>query len=133
MSHLSQDLRFALRQLGRQPAFTLFAVLTLALGIGANTAIFSVINTVLLKPLPYRDPDRIVMLWTDNPAMNLGIHELPPTPPDLLEWRAQAKSFEQIAGLSDEDLEKIDQALNLKGRVQRDDWVGQARALAGVA
>lgn len=98
MNNLLFDLRFAARQLIRQPAFTLFAVLTLALGIGANTAIFSVINTVLLKPLPYRDPDRIVMLWTDNPSMKLGFPELPPTPPDLLEWREQAKSFEQIAG-----------------------------------
>ena len=91
------DLRFAFRQLLKNPGFTAVAVLTLALGIGANTAIFSVVNAVLLKALPYREPDRIVMLWTDNPSFNLGLHELPPAPPDLLDWRSQAHSFEQIA------------------------------------
>jgi putative ABC transport system permease protein len=91
------DLRFAVRMLLKNPGFTAVAVLTLALGVGANTAIFSVVNAVLLKPLPYRQPQRIVMLWADNPSMNLGFHELPPTPPDFLEWRREAKSFEQIA------------------------------------
>jgi len=91
------DLKFAFRQLLKNPGFTAVAVLTLALGIGANTAIFSVVNAVLLKALPYREPERIVMLWTDNPSLNLGFHELPPTPPDLLDWRNQAQSFEQIA------------------------------------
>jgi putative ABC transport system permease protein len=92
-----QDLRYGVRMLLRNPGFTTIAVLTLALGIGANTAIFSVVNAVLLKALPFHDPDRIVMLWTDNPAINLGIHELPPSPVDLIEWRRDAKSFEQIA------------------------------------
>ena len=91
------DLKFAFRQLLKNPGFTAVAVLTLALGIGANTGIFSVIDAVLLTALPYREPDRIVMLWTDNPSLNLGFHELPPAPPDLLDWRSQARSFEQIA------------------------------------
>jgi putative ABC transport system permease protein len=95
----AQDIRFGLRTLRKNPGFTAAAVLMLAFGIGANTAVFSVINTVLLKPLPYRKAARIVMVWTDNPSLNLSFHELPPTPPDLIEWREQARSFEQIAGI----------------------------------
>jgi putative ABC transport system permease protein len=88
---------FALRQLLKNPGFTAVAVLTLALGIGANTAIFSLLNAVVLKALPYTQPDRLVMVWTDNASMNIGFHELPPSPPDIAEWRNQAHSFEQIA------------------------------------
>jgi len=94
-----QDVRFGLRMLRKNPGFTAVAVLTLALGIGANTAIFSVISAVLLKPLPYHDPGRIVMFWTDNQALNLGWHDLPPEAVDLPEWRGQAGSFEEIAGM----------------------------------
>ena len=79
------DFKFAFRQLVRNPGFTAAALLTRALGIGANTAIFSVVNAVLLKALPYHEPDRMMMLWTDNPSGNLGMHELPPAPPDLLD------------------------------------------------
>ena len=95
-----QDLRFALRQLLKNPGFTAVAVLTLSLGIGANTAIFSLVNAVLLKPLPYHEPDRVMVVWADNPAFNLGIHELPPSQRDLLDWRQRAKTFEQVAGIS---------------------------------
>lgn len=64
MSDLRQNLRQALRSLARRPAFVAVVVLTLALGIGANSAIFSVINAVLLKPLPYREPDRLALIWS---------------------------------------------------------------------
>jgi len=97
IADLWQDLRFGARMLMKRPGFTSIAVMTLALGVGANTAIFSVVNGVLLRPLAFHDPDRLFMLWTDSPAWQLGFHEIPATPADLPEWRASATSFEQLA------------------------------------
>ena len=95
MKSFRQDLQFGLRMLRKQPGFTLLATLTLALGIGANTAIFSVVNGVLLKPLPYPDPDRLVMLWERNPQTGMA-QELV-TPPDFDDWQAQQSVFEHLA------------------------------------
>ncbi|MGH9840045.1 MAG: ADOP family duplicated permease [Blastocatellia bacterium] len=97
LERLGQDLRFGLRMLRKNPGFSLVAILTLALGIGANTAIFSVVNAVLLKALPYADPQRLVVLWTDNPKLQLGFHEVPPANADIPEWRTRTQSFEWLA------------------------------------
>src|SRR5437899_23007 len=83
------DLRYAFRMLLRNPGFTTVAVLTLALGIGANTAIYSVINGVLFKPLAYREPEHIVTI------LHQGMY--PVAPADFLDWRAQSQSFERLA------------------------------------
>src|SRR5262245_25601290 len=90
-----QDVRYALRGLRRAPAFAAVAVLTLALGIGANTAIFSVINTALLRPLPYADGSRLAFLWNTRS----GVAE-PLGPGRMLDFRTQATSFSGFAGLS---------------------------------
>src|SRR5207245_221850 len=89
------DLKFAFRQLLKNPGFTAVAVLTLALGIGANTAIFSVVNAVLLRPLPFREPDRLVTVWERDPKQ--GYEQNLATTGTFLDWRAQNQSFEGMA------------------------------------
>ena len=100
VSMLSQDLRYALRTLIRWPGFTAVVVLTLALGIGANAAIFSVVNAVLLRPLPYTNPDRLVYLFgspTDGDSAKVGTSS---SYPDYVDFRTRARSFSQLAALS---------------------------------
>jgi predicted permease len=94
MQSLPRDLRYALRQLRTSPGFTLTAILTLALGVGANTAIFSVVYGLLLQSLPFRDAARLVNILEVHPQVAGGIVA---TYPDYQDWRAQQKSFEQIA------------------------------------
>ena len=81
------DLRFAFRQLLKNPGVTAVAVLTLALGIGANTAIFSVVNAVLLKPLPFRQPQELVYVWENE--LGRGIPQSTVSYPDYVDWRSQ--------------------------------------------
>ena len=95
MSGLWQDVRYGARMLLKQPGFTLVAILTLGLGIGANTAIFSVVNAVLLRPLPYKDSARLVMVW-NNGAEAAGGDRTPLAIADLQDWRSQNRSFESI-------------------------------------
>ena len=93
MDSISQDLRYALRLLRKSPGFTLAAIFTLALGIGANTAIFSLVNAVLLRPLPYRDPARMTIVWQKDDRGtpdNVGYAT-------YLDWKKQNRSFEQLA------------------------------------
>ncbi|HEY4575019.1 MAG TPA: ABC transporter permease [Thermoanaerobaculia bacterium] len=95
----SQDVRYAGRMLARQPGFTAVAALTLALGIGANTAIFSVVEAVLLRPLPYRHAERTVLLWESQPHRDVARNVV--NPANFLDWREQAKSFDQMAAFAD--------------------------------
>ena len=90
-----QDMRYSARMLLKHPAFTLIAVITLALGIGANAAIFSVINTVLLRSLPYEDPDHIVTLWENNTKESLPRDDV--SPANFLDWRERQQVFSEIA------------------------------------
>jgi predicted permease len=92
---LRTQFRHAARSLRRRPALTVVALTTLALGIGANTAIFSIINVVLLKPLPFKNPDRLVMVWSTAP--NQGIAEGFSSYPDFHDWRDQSKAFDGLA------------------------------------
>src|SRR6266850_5636522 len=107
MGNLSQDIRYGIRTLAKNPGFTVVAVLTLALGIGANTAIFSVVQNVLLRPLPYPEPDKLVEIWNTYPPQvpRAGL-----SPGDYADWCKQARSFSEMAGYAE-----ISQGFNLTG------------------
>ena len=118
MDTFFQDLKYAVRTLRRTPAFTFAAVACLALGIGANTAIFSVIDGVLLRPLPFRDPGSLVMVWETDPGHGRDRNVV--SPADYLDWRAQNSTFSEIGSY-------IDWRANLTGI---DEPVEVARAIA---
>jgi putative ABC transport system permease protein len=101
-----QDMRYALRMFAKNPAFTLIAVLALALGIGANTAIFSVVDAILVRPLPVKDPGHLVMIWEN--ANHLGFPKNTPSPANFLDWRKQSTVFEGMAAFAE-------QSFNLTG------------------
>src|ERR1700722_19304589 len=86
-------MRSAVRSLRRRPAFALAAILTLALGVGANTGLFAVIYAILIQPLPFRDPSQLVRIWETHPALP----QLQVTAPDFRDWRAQTHSFAALA------------------------------------
>jgi predicted permease len=112
---LGQDIRFALRMLAKNPAFTAIAVLALALGIGANSAIFSVVDAVLLRPLPFKNPSQLVMLWEN--AAHLGFPRDTPSPANFLDWQKEATSFTGMAAM-------LERSFNLTG-------VGEPERLEG--
>ena len=95
METLLKDLRYAVRMLLKGRVVTLIAILALMLGIGANTAIFSVINAVLLKPLPYPYPERLVRVYEKSPQFE----QMSVSYPNFLDWQREAKAFERMAGL----------------------------------
>jgi predicted permease len=101
IASLGQDLRYALRQLRKSPGFTAVAVFTLALGIGANTAIFSVVEGVVLAPLHYREPDRLVMVWENNPRFPRVWDSYP----NFQDWQRNAGSFQQMAALREQQID----------------------------
>ncbi len=98
MQTLWQDLRYGLRTMARSPGFTAVAILTLALGIGSNTAIFSVANAVLLRPLPFYEPDRLMQVWHTPPQASFpGIPTFAVSPANFLDWRSQNQTFEDMS------------------------------------
>ena len=96
LEELRDDIKFAFRQLAAAPAFTLVATLTLALGIGANSAIFALVDATLLRPLPYPNPDRLVTIWEKSPATAKGFA----SPPNMLDWNSRSRTFDNIAGFT---------------------------------
>ena len=95
METVLKDFRYGIRSLLKRPGFTAIAVITLALGIGANTAIFSLVNAVLLRGLPFADPDRLVMIWED--ASFAGFPRNTPAPANYVDWKTQGQSFADMA------------------------------------
>jgi putative ABC transport system permease protein len=98
MSSVSHDIRYAIRQFKNRPGFAVIVVLVLGLGIGATTAVFTVVNGVLLKPLPYHDPERLVLLWGHMSATE--VTKAPWSGPDLVDFRARAQAFESFGAAS---------------------------------
>jgi len=117
---LLQDLRFGVRVLRKNPGFTAVAVFTLALGIGANTAIFSVVNAILLRPLPFQDSGRLMMIWHTPPQKSFpGVARFAVSPANYLDWRSQNHGFDQMSAIGF-------RSLNLTG-------MGQPESVTGLA
>ena len=103
MESLLRDIRFALRTLCKSPGFAVVAILTLALGIGANTAIFTIVDAVLLRPLPFQNPSRLVMLWEGLPE--IGYPKIEASAPDLVLYEREQKSFDSVGAFQNKDFD----------------------------
>ena len=115
VGNLYRDLRYGARSLRRNPGFALVAIITLALGIGATSAVFSVVNSVLLRPLPFKDPDQLVWVWSRRPDNNKAPFSLP----DFLDYRDQNQTLLEIAafgniGLSLSGAERTDRLQGMR-------------------
>src|SRR5256885_1917562 len=99
METLLKDIRYGVRGLVKRPGFTVVALVTLALGIGANTAIFSVVNAVLLRPLPFKDPEQLAIIWED--ATFAGFPRNTPAPANYVDWKTQNQSFVDMAATAE--------------------------------
>src|SRR5690242_3412279 len=115
MGTLLQDLRYGWRSLVKKPAFTIVAILTLALGVGANTAIFSIVNAVLLRPLPFRDADRLVRIYFNEPGV--GLRDVRFSKPELDDLQTRSGVFEDVSPIYEgsEDLTGAGQPEHLGG------------------
>src|SRR5271163_4359219 len=116
MRTLFQDIRYGLRMMAKNPGFTFFVVAVLAVGIAANTAIVSIADAVLVRPLPYRQADRLVMVWEDASAY--GFPRDTPAPGNFADWKSRNQVFEDMAAISDA-------SLNLTGSGNPEDLLGK--------
>src|ERR1051326_1878192 len=119
MTVLFQDLRYGLRMLAKNRAFTAVGVITLALGIGACTAIFSLVNAVLIRSLPYGDPERLVYLFSPNPNLKIPPEVICPSYGDYYDIRRESRSFESMS-----NFRQVMLSLDERGTIQQ---IGSAR------
>jgi len=114
METFIQDVRYGVRMLAKNPGVTIVAAIALALGIGANTAIFSVVNAVMLRPLPYKNADSLVMVWENNRTNSHNQNVI--SPANFLDWQDRSSVFEDMAGFYDTraNLTDVDELLSGK-------------------
>ena len=117
MSNFWGDIRYGIRVLAKSPGFTIFAIAVLALGIAANTAIFSIADAILVRPLPYRDAARLVMVWED--ASSYGFPKDTPAPGNFADWKARNQVFEDMAAVSSNE------SFNLTGGGNPEELLGR--------